>query len=161
MTSTQPASEMSVPHPSGDPNAALYRQLKRDVLDRVPQITTVQFVPDPIEARSLRATFDPVRLEPETGPQVPVLEVIWYRGRPRDWFQVDFSDPNVEFHAGWHQDEDHPDLGPAHAQYAVDGESDRWSVSFDHRTPSLVCWDILEQLLLEVLPTYHPNAATG
>lgn len=36
---------MSVPHPGGDPNANLYAQLKRDVLDRVPQISTVEFVP--------------------------------------------------------------------------------------------------------------------
>jgi len=39
---------MSVPHPGGDPNANLYAQLKRDVLDRVPQITAVESVPDDI-----------------------------------------------------------------------------------------------------------------
>jgi hypothetical protein len=53
---------MSVPHPGGDPNANLYAQLKRDVLDRVPQITAVEYVPDDIEAKQLRATFDPTRL---------------------------------------------------------------------------------------------------
>jgi len=55
---------MSVPHPGGDPNANLYAQLKRDVLDRVPQISTVEFVPDDIEAKQLRAVFDPARLDP-------------------------------------------------------------------------------------------------
>ena len=54
---------MSVPHPGGDPNANLYAQLKRDVLDRVPQIAAVEYVPDDIEARRLRATFDPTRLD--------------------------------------------------------------------------------------------------
>ena len=34
---------MSVPHPGGDPNANLYAQLKRDVLDRVPQVTAVEY----------------------------------------------------------------------------------------------------------------------
>ena len=53
---------MSVPYPGGDPNANLYAQLKRDVLDRVPQITAVEYVPDDIEAKQLRAIFDPVRL---------------------------------------------------------------------------------------------------
>ena len=52
---------MSVPHPGGDPNANLCAQLKRDVLDRVPQITTVEYVPDDIEAKQLRASFDPDR----------------------------------------------------------------------------------------------------
>jgi hypothetical protein len=58
---------MSVPHPGGDPNATLYAQLKRDVLDRVPQITAVAFVPDDIEVKQLRAIFDPARLDPPTG----------------------------------------------------------------------------------------------
>jgi hypothetical protein len=40
---------MSVPHPAGDPNANLYAQLKRDVLDRVPQIMAVEYVPDDID----------------------------------------------------------------------------------------------------------------
>lgn len=59
---------MSVPHPGGDPNAHLYAQLKRDVLDRVPHITTVEYIPDDVEARQLEATFDPDRLDPPTGP---------------------------------------------------------------------------------------------
>jgi len=57
---------MSVPHLGGDPNANLYAQLKRDVLDRVPQISTVEYVPDDIEAKQLRAIFDPARLDPPT-----------------------------------------------------------------------------------------------
>ena len=40
---------MSVPPPGGDPNANRYAQLKRDILDRVPQITAVEYVPDDIE----------------------------------------------------------------------------------------------------------------
>jgi len=55
---------MSVPHPGGDPNANLSAQLKRDVLDRVPQIEAVEYVPDDIEAKQLRARFDPDRLDP-------------------------------------------------------------------------------------------------
>ncbi|PHQ45062.1 hypothetical protein DJ68_15025, partial [Halorubrum sp. C3] len=74
---------MSVPHPGGDPNANLYAQLKRDVLDRIPQITTVEFLPDDIEAKQLRAVFDPTRLgDPPTGPESPELTVKWYRQAP-------------------------------------------------------------------------------
>lgn len=75
---------MSVPHPGGDPNANLYAQLKRDVLDRVPHVTRVEYVPDAIEAKRLRAVFEPDRLDPPTGPDPPTLSVVWYRQQPDD-----------------------------------------------------------------------------
>jgi hypothetical protein len=93
---------MSVPHLGGDPNANLYAQLKRDVLDRVPQISAVEFVPDDIEAKQLRAIFDPGRLDPPTGPESPELTIKWYRQDPDDWFRINYTDPNTGFHAGWH-----------------------------------------------------------
>jgi len=146
---------MSVPHPGGDPNANLYAQLKRDVLDRVPQISTVEFVPDDIEATQLRVIFDPARLDPPTGPESPTLTVKWYRQDPDDWFRVNYTDPNTSFHAGWHQDEDHPDLGQAHFQYSTATTEDRWGITFEHETPSLILWEIVEELLEDVRPTYQ------
>lgn len=145
---------MSVPNPGSDPDANLYYQLKRDVLDRVPEIATVEYVPDRAEATKLEATFDPARLDVETGPESPRLVVTWYRGSPRDWFRVDYTDPNTGFHAGWHQDEDHPELGPAHFQCTVDDETKRRGISFRHETPSLILWEIVEHLLETVLPNY-------
>ena len=143
---------MSVPHPGGDPNARLYEQLKTDVLKRVPQITTIQYVPDEIIAEQLRATFDPARLPYETGPEPPTLSISWYRQTPHDWFRVDYADPNTGFHAGWHQDEDNPDLGVAHFQYGTDGATHRRRQTFDHETPSLILWEIVDSLLDDVLP---------
>jgi hypothetical protein len=146
---------MSVPHPGGDPNANLYAQLKRGVLDRVPQITAVEYVPDDVEAKTLRATFDPDRLDPPTGPASPVLTVKWYRQDPDDWFRIDYTDPNADFHAGWQQDEDHPTLGRAHFQHS-DGETeDRWGISFDHETPAMLLWEVVEDLLETVRPVYQ------
>ncbi len=145
---------MSVPHPGGDPNAHLYEQLKRDVLERVPHIRTIEYVPGAIEATHLQAVFDPDRLEPPTGPEPSELQITWYRGTPRDWFRVNYYDPNSDVHAGWHQDEDHPSLGYAHFQYAMDDEQDRWGVAFAHETPSLILWEIIEELLEAILPTY-------
>lgn len=145
---------MSVRHPGGGPNTYLYAQLKRDVLERVPHITVVEYVPDDVEAKQLKATFDPNRLEPPTGPETPKLVIEWYRQTPHDWFRVNYSDPNTGFHAGWHKDEDHPDLGRAHFQYSTTEEADRWAVTFQHETPSLILWEILENLLEEILPTY-------
>lgn len=149
---------MSVPHPGSDPNAALYAQLKRDVLDRVPQIDTVEFVPDDIEAKRLRATFDPYRLDPPTGPDSPELVVDWHRQEPHDWFRVDYADPNTGFHAGWHRDEDHPDLGRTHFQYTVEGDTVRRGVSFEQETPSLILWEIVEELLNEGCSEYQDLA---
>lgn len=146
---------MSVPHPGGDPNAYLYEQLKRDVLERVPHVTDVEYVPDAVVAKRLRATFDPDRLDPPTGPDEPRLVVEWYRGDLHDWFRIDYSDPNTGFHAGWHQDEDHPDLGRTHFQYSTEESTERWAVSFQHETPSLILWEVVETLLADVLPTYH------
>jgi hypothetical protein len=148
---------MSVPRPSSDPNAHLYEQLKRDVLERVPYITTIEYVPDTVEARQLKATFDPDRLEPPTGPKAPELVIEWYRQTPHDWFRVNYSDPNTGFHAGWHQDEDHPNLGQAHFQYSMDEESDRWAATFQHETPSLILWEIVEELLETVHPEIAPS----
>lgn len=146
---------MSVPHPGGGSNAHLYEQLKRDVLERVPHVVDVHYLPDAVEARRLRATFDPDRLVPPTGPEEPRLDIEWYRGERDDWFRIDFSDPNTGFHAGWHQDEDHPDIGRTHFQYSREATEDRWAVSFRHETPSLILWDIVETLLYEVHPKYN------
>lgn len=146
---------MAAPHPGGDPNAYRYEQLRRDVLDRVPQIIAVRYVPDAIEAKQLRGTFDSDRLEPPTGPDPPRLDIEWYRGGSGDWFRVDFSDPNTGFHAGWHHDEDHPDLGRTHFQYSIGEAEDRWAMSFEHETPSLILWEIIETLLEEVHPVYN------
>ncbi|GAA5049489.1 hypothetical protein ACFFQF_24380 [Haladaptatus pallidirubidus] len=146
---------MSVSHPGGNPNAQLYEQLKRDVLERVPHITTIEYVPDDVAAKQLQATFDPIRIDPPTGPEAPELVIEWYRQTPHDWFRINYSDPNTGFHAGWHQDGDHEDLGRAHFQYSIDEETTHQPVTFQHETPSLILWGIIENLLEEILPTYH------
>lgn len=146
---------MGVPHLGGDPNANLYYQLKRDVLDRVPEITTVEFLPDRARAEKIEARVDPDRLEIRTGPEPPTLTITWYRQTPEDWFRVNYSDPNTGFHAGWHQDEDHPELGPAHFQHTDEGETEYCSFDFEHETPSLRLWEIIEHLFSDVLALQH------
>ena len=146
---------MSVPHPGGDPNANLYYQLKRDVLERVPEIDDVEYTPNRAEATSLVATFDPSRLDVEVGPAAPTLEVVWYRQSPDDWFRVDYSDPNVGLHVGWHQDEDHPKLGPVHCQVTTKQDTDYCEAAFDSETPSLLLWEMLDRLLDRHLPRQY------
>lgn len=142
---------MSVPHPGGDPNANLCAQLKRDVLDRVPQITAVEYVPDDTETKQLRAIFDPNRLDPSTGSDSPELPVKWYRQDPHDWFRVNYTDPNTGFHAGWHRDEDHPDLGRAISSTRSTMKRTDGGITFEHETPSL---GNRRRLLENVRPTY-------
>ena len=81
-------------------------------LDRVSEISHVEFLPDRAKAEQLKATFDSNHLDIETGPESPTLIITRYRQTRDDWFRVNYSDPNTGFHAGWHQDEDHPDFGP-------------------------------------------------
>lgn len=148
---------MSVPRPDADPNVNLYGQLKRDVLQRLPHVTLVTYEPNTVVAKRLTATFDPNRLDPPTGPDAPTLAIEWYRQTPHDWFRVNYHDPNTGFHAGWHQDEDHSELGRTHFQYATPDDGDRWGVTFEHETtPSLILWEIVEDLLETVIPTYAP-----
>jgi len=144
---------MGVPRPNADPNANLYRQLKRDVLGRLPQVTGVEYEPDAVRAQRLRATFAPGRLDPPTGPEAPTLTVEWIRGAARDWFRIDYADPNTGLHAGWHQDEDHPEFGPCHRQVTVSGgPTDYETFGFDHETPSRRLWEVIEDLLGNVVP---------
>lgn len=60
------------------------------------------------------------------------------------------------FHAGWHQDKSHPNLGQAHFQYSMDEESDRWAATFQHETPSLILWEIIGEFLETVIRRLHP-----
>ena len=85
----------------------------------------------------------------------PELTVQWYRQDPHDWFRINYTDPNTGFHAGWHQDKDHPDLGRTHFQYSAADREDRWGITFEHGTPSLILWEIVEDLLEDVRPTYQ------
>lgn len=49
----------------------------------------------------------------------------------------------------------HPDLGTAHFQFSTDDEADRWGITFDHGTPSLIRWESIEDLLEDVHPHYN------
>jgi hypothetical protein len=91
-----------------------------------------------ISTKQLRAVFDPDRLDPPTGPESPELTIKWYQQDLYDWFRINHIDPNTDFHVGWHQDEDHPDLGRAHFQYSIADEEDRWEITFDLETLSLI-----------------------
>jgi hypothetical protein len=39
----------------------------------------------------------------------------------------------------------------------MDEESDRWAATFQHETPSLILWEIVEELLETVHPEIAPS----
>ena len=139
----------------GAENPALYRTLK-DVLERHAEITSVRFEPDAIQKRYLAAAIDPQRVVPPTGPELPQLEVHWKLTPPHDEFRIDYADPNVEFHCGWHQDDDHDDLGAAHFQYQTAAmETPAYEgVAFEAASPPKLLWECCEDLFNNVIPDH-------
>lgn len=136
-------------------NSALYRVLK-DILERQAEVISVWFEPDAIQKRYLTAEVDPQRLDPSSGPDSPRLDVHWKLTPPHDEFRVDYADPNLEFHCGWHQDEDHNDLGAAHFQYQTASmeEPHHEGFVFEAESPPKLLWECCDELFGEVIPNY-------
>jgi hypothetical protein len=139
----------------GAEKPALYRTLK-DVLERQAEIVSVWFEPDSIQKRYLAARIDPQRVTPSTGPESPQVEVHWKLTSPHDEFRIDYADPNVGFHCGWHQDENHSDLGVAHFQYQTDSmETPHYDgVVFEAASPPKLLWECCDELFETVIPDY-------
>ncbi|MFB6128537.1 MAG: hypothetical protein ABEJ47_02125 [Halorhabdus sp.] len=142
---------MSLP---GTTDPSVYRGL-RDVLQRQPEVTRVTYEPDSILKRFIRATIDPDRVTPPTGPEQPTLDVEWRFSDDEQWYRIHYADPNTGFNCGFHRDEDHPELGPVHFQYENPSTeaSDYKSVSFEKTIPTEVLWLALEELFETRIPT--------
>jgi hypothetical protein len=132
----------------GDP----YRPLKR-VLDRHPLTETVRYRPSVAEKRYLEATVAPERVDDVGGPDPPLVTVRWSRQPPYDEYRVDFADPNVDFHCGWHRDDDHPEYGPLHLQYDHPGldEPVYEAATVEPTTPPRILWELLDRLFEDVV----------
>ena len=138
----------------GTTDPSVYRGL-RGVLDRQPEITAVQYEPDSIIKAWLRATIDPDRVRPPTGPETPELRVEWRFHSDAVYYQIHYYDPNTGFNCGWHRDDDHPDLGPVHFQYEnpTTGEYNHERVQFSKTVPTEILWEAGDRLFEEKLPT--------
>lgn len=142
----------------GSQNPGVYRALK-DVLERQPAVVAVRFQPDAIQKRYLRAEVGQDRVDPPTGPERPTLEVRWETAPPHERFRVDYHDPNVDFHCGWHCDDDHPDLGDVHFQFRTPelASTEREPASFEVESPARILWTCCERLFGDVLPASVPE----
>ncbi|MCO8267429.1 hypothetical protein NKF06_12735 [Haloferax sp. AB510] len=143
----------------GSENPEVYRVLK-DVLERQSEVVSVWYEPDAIQKRYLAAEVDPVRLVPPTGPEAPTIEVHWKLTPPHDEFRVDYADPNLEFHCGWHQDDDHDDLGPTHFQYRTASmESPHHEkATLEASSPPKLLWECCSRLFDDVIPEYTADS---
>ena len=137
----------------GVTDSTVYEGLK-DVLQRQPEVTSVEYQPDSISKTLLRATIDPNRVPVPTGPKSPALDVEWRYYRDKPYYRIHYHDPNTGFNCGWHRDDDHPDLGPVHFQYEYPetGESDYGSAQFAKTVPTEILWEAIDRLFETRLP---------
>jgi hypothetical protein len=125
---------------------AILSRLKEE-LQHHPVVTQVRFRPSAISARNLEAELDPIRFDSGERSRTATLDVRWHPKDGDDWFRIHYSDPATGFDCGWHQDDDHPELGPAHFQWRDGDEAPtRESVRFSHETPVGILWECLERL---------------
>jgi len=143
----------------GTIDASVYHGL-RDVLNRHPTVTTVEFEPDSISKEFIRATVAPSRIEPPTGPDSPIIDVEWrFRGET-EYYRIHYADPNTGFNCGWHRDADHPEIGPVHFQYdhPETGDTDHTRAEFAKSVPTEILWTALQRLFETKVPAYTSSA---
>ena len=138
---------------SGTTDSSVYEGLK-DVLQRHPAVTSVEYKPDSIIKKFIRARIDPHRVVPQTGPEQPMLDIEWRFAGEDQQFRIHYADPNTDFNCGWHRDEDHPELGPVHFQFEYSDREKRnhEAVQFRKSVPTEILWAVLDQLFDERLP---------
>lgn len=126
----------------------------RDVLRRQPPIDSVRYRPSVAEKQYLEGRVPPERLENAIGPEPAHITVRWQRTPPYDEFRIDFTDPNVDLHCGWHRDEDHPEYGPVHFQWEHRGtDGPRYeAATVEAESPPRILWELLDRLFGTVIP---------
>nr|WP_233357317.1 DUF6516 family protein [Halococcoides cellulosivorans] len=76
------------------------------------------------------------------------LEIrFWYpAGVDREYYRINWVEPDRDLMVGFHQDADHPDLGPCHIQHDHDDTPvDRHGAAFQDAHPLSVLDDRLQQ----------------
>ncbi|WP_162994085.1 hypothetical protein [Halalkalicoccus subterraneus] len=142
--------------PSPNYHGNVYSSLK-DVLQRVPQIDSdrVYYRPSSADKRYLEAYVRPDRLDSLIGAEDPTITVKWTQHPSPDEFRIDYADPNIQFHCGWHQDDDHPEYGEMHFQYDHPGLDKLvyQAATVEAITPPRILWDILDRLFVNIIPS--------
>ncbi|WP_226011343.1 hypothetical protein [Halomicrobium salinisoli] len=129
--------------------AKLYEAV-RQRLAKEPGCDEVRFRPSRVRPRTVTARVEPAAF---LGRAYPVdeaaLEVTFSYPQSVDYeyYVVQWSEPGRDFGVGWHQDEDHPELGECHVQIDHAGTTaQRSSAAFVNEHPLEVLETRLDQL---------------
>ncbi|MDZ7688747.1 MAG: hypothetical protein U5J64_08520 [Halobacteriales archaeon] len=89
----------------------------RDRLRRTEGVVEVRAEPSSMRPTRVRAVLDTETfLGQEYERERAELEVEWRPRSERDAFRVQYNEPGSPWSCGWHQDDDHEELGPCHFQ---------------------------------------------
>lgn len=129
--------------------AKLYQAIRQRI-GTEPGCYAVRVRPSRARPRTIEARVDPEEfLSQEYSAADAVLEVTFSYPRSVDYeyYVIEWSEAEREFGIGWHQDEDHPDLGECHFQIDHAGTTvDRSAATFVDEHPLEVLETRLEQL---------------
>jgi len=121
----------------------------RDRLRRTEGVVEVRAEPSSMRPTQVSAVLDMSEFLDEGYESVKAeLEVEWRPRQDRDEFRVQYNESGTEWSCGWHQDDDHDELGPAHFQvnHSEWDEGQYEAASFEDTNPMAVLEDCLEEL---------------
>lgn len=129
------------------------RALHRDIHDRLTNqagCENVRYRPSRRRPRYVVADIDPsMFLGNSYAVERAGLEHrFWYpAGVDHEYYRINWVEPDRNLMLGFHQDADHPDLGPCHIQLDYqDAQVDRFAAAFLDAHPLSVLDDRLQQL---------------
>lgn len=129
------------------------RTLLGDVHDRLtnqPGCEDVRYRPSRQRPRYVTADVNPSAFLGKSAPvEQARLEIrFWYStGVDREYYRINWIEPERNLMLGFHQDGDHPELGPCHIQFDYGDEPvDRHGAEFLDSHPLSVLEDRLQQL---------------
>lgn len=129
--------------------AKLYEAV-RHRLDTEPGCDAVQVQPSRARPRAIQARVAPVAFlgrEYAVDEAALTVRFSYPRGVNHEYYVIEWSEEQRSVGIGWHQDEDHPDLGTCHFQIDHAGQTvDRRAAAFLDDHPLAVLEARLDQL---------------
>lgn len=142
--------------------AKLYEAIRRR-LGKEPGCYAVRLQPSRARPRTIETRVDPEEFLSQTYPiDEAKLEITFSYPRTVDYeyYIIEWSEVDRDLGLGWHQDEDHPDIGECHFQIDYSGTTvERSSAEFVDEHPLEVLETRLDQLRV-LLPQIDWNGDT-
>jgi hypothetical protein len=126
----------------------IHKRLK-DRLRRTEGVVEVRAEPSSMRPTQIHAVLDTETFfGQEYERERAELEVEWRPRSDRDVFRVQYNEHGTAWSCGWHQDEDHEELGPCHFQvdHADWDRGHHESCAFEDTNPMAVLERCLEEL---------------